>query len=98
MVCVDSWMEAEGIASYKAAEGVSYAREILRAIGVPLEGPTLVGTDNLANMRVGTLRSAPSLARATHLPCADTTRSSSALPPAKSPSATSAQNTWRPIF
>jgi len=32
-------------------------------IGVPLEGPTLVGTDNLANMRVGSLRSAPSRAR-----------------------------------
>eukprot|EP00967_Tisochrysis_lutea_P139249 scaffold252690_cov23-Tisochrysis_lutea.AAC.1 len=33
------------------------------ALGVPLDAPTLVGTDNLANMRVGSLRSAPTRAR-----------------------------------
>ena len=60
---VDSSMEAEAIASCKAAECISYAREILRALDVPLDGPTLVGTDNLANMRVGSLRSAPTRAR-----------------------------------
>ena len=50
---VDSSMETEAIASAKAGEAVAYAREILRAFGIPPEGPTLISTDNLANQRVG---------------------------------------------
>ena len=37
---VDSTMEAEAIGSAKVAEVVAYAREILRAFGVPPLGPT----------------------------------------------------------
>jgi hypothetical protein len=56
---VDSSMESEAIASSKTAETVSYAREILRALGIPPEGPTLIGTDNLANQRVATTVGCP---------------------------------------
>ena len=56
---VDSSMESEAIASAKAAETVSYAREILRALGVAPDGPTLIGTDNLANQRVATTVGSP---------------------------------------
>ena len=55
----DSSMESEAIASSKTAETVSYAREILRALGVPPDGPTLIGTDNLANQRVATTVGCP---------------------------------------
>ena len=48
---VDSSMESEAIASSKAGEVVAYVREVLRAFGVPLDEPTLIGTDNLANLR-----------------------------------------------
>ena len=58
-----STMESEAIASAKAGESVSYAREILRAFGVPPDGPTLIVTDNLANFRRSTSRPA-SAARA----------------------------------
>ena len=57
---VDSSMESEAIASAKAGESVSYAREILRAFGVPPDGPTLIGTDNLANFHVATGVGCPS--------------------------------------
>lgn len=60
---VDSSMEAEAVASGRAAEHVAYAREVLRALGTPIDGPTLVGTDNLANMRVGSLAGCPSRSR-----------------------------------
>ena len=56
---VDSSMESEAIASAKAAETVSYAREILRALGILPDGPTLIGTDNLANQRVATTVACP---------------------------------------
>eukprot|EP00962_Isochrysis_galbana_P020658 scaffold6050_cov107-Isochrysis_galbana.AAC.2 len=56
-------MEAEAVASGRAAEHVAYAREVLRALGTPIDGPTLVGTDNLANMRVGSLAGCPSRSR-----------------------------------
>ena len=46
-------METEAIASSKGAEAISYAREVLRALGTPPAGPTLLGTDNLANQKVG---------------------------------------------
>jgi hypothetical protein len=52
-------MESEAIASAKAAEVTAYAREILRALGVPPDGPTLIGTDNLANQRVATTVGSP---------------------------------------
>ena len=51
---VDSTMESEAIGSSKAGEAVAYAREILRAMGVPPLGPTRIGTDNKANYTVGT--------------------------------------------
>ena len=51
---VDSTMESEAIGSSKAGEAVAYAREILRAIGVPPLGPTRIGTDNKANYTVAT--------------------------------------------
>ena len=57
---VDSSMESEAIASAKAGESVAYAREILRAFGVPPDGPTLIGTDNLANFHVATGVGCPS--------------------------------------
>ena len=53
-------METEAIGSSKAAEAVTYAREILRAFGIPAVGPTLIGTDNLANRAVGSGSSKPS--------------------------------------
>jgi len=57
---VDSSMESEAIASSKSSEIVSYAREILRGLGVPADGPTLLTTDNLANLRVGSGVACPS--------------------------------------
>ena len=51
---VDSTMESEAIGSSKAGEAVAYAREILRALGVPPLGPTRIGTDNKANYTVAT--------------------------------------------
>ena len=50
---VDSSMETEAIASAKAGEAISHAREILRAFGTPPCGPTMISTDNLANHKVG---------------------------------------------
>ena len=57
---VDSSMEAEGIATSKIAEQISYVREILRAFGVPQQGPTFIGTDNTANQRVASGAAVPS--------------------------------------
>ena len=59
-VTVDSSMETEAIGSSKAAEAVTYAREILRAFGTPAVSATLIGTDNLANRAVGSGASTPS--------------------------------------
>ena len=42
-------MESEAVATGKCGEIVSYAREILRALGVPQRTPTFVGSDNKAN-------------------------------------------------
>ena len=50
---VDSSTETEAIASGKAGEAISHAREILRAFGIPPCGPTMISTDNLANHKVG---------------------------------------------
>ena len=56
-------METEAIASSKAGEAISYAREILRALGVLPEGQTLLTTDNLANQKVGSGLGCPSRSR-----------------------------------
>ena len=56
---VDSSMESEAIGSSKAGEAVSFAREILRALGVPPAGSTLITTDNLSNQRVASGAGAP---------------------------------------
>jgi len=42
-----------------AAEVIYYPREIERAFGKPPAGPTLLGTDNMANLRVGSGVGAP---------------------------------------
>jgi len=52
-------MHTEAIASGKAPEVIYYAREIERAFGKPPAGPTLLGTDNMANLRVGSGVGAP---------------------------------------
>lgn len=49
---VDSSMGTEAIASSKATELIEYAREVLRALGVPPLGPTRLYTDNKANLLV----------------------------------------------
>ena len=51
---LDSSMEAEAIGSSKAGEVVAYAREVLRALGVPAQEPTVIMTDNQANLQVAT--------------------------------------------
>ena len=56
-------MESEAIASSKCGESVAYAREILRALGVPPAGPTLMTTDNLANQQVATGLGCPTRSR-----------------------------------
>ena len=60
---VDSSMESECIASCRTAETIAYAREILRALGTPADGPTLIGTDNLANQRVASSVGVPTRSR-----------------------------------
>jgi hypothetical protein len=50
---VNSSMEAEAHATGKGGELVCYARTVLRALGVPQLTPTLLGTNNLANRRIG---------------------------------------------
>ena len=61
---VDSSMEAEAHATGKGGELVCYARTVLRALGVPQLTPTLLGTDNLANQRIGSSIGCP--ARSKH--------------------------------
>ena len=51
-VAANSSMEQEAIATVKAAETVSYLREVLHALGVPPAGPTFIATDNKANMLI----------------------------------------------
>jgi hypothetical protein len=61
---VDSSTEAEGIASARAAEIVAFAREIMRALGVPCGAPTSLYTDNVSSMRIAD--SIKSTSRAQH--------------------------------
>ena len=49
---IDSSTEMEAIATAKAGEIVAFVREILRALSIPCNGPTFVGTDNKANAYV----------------------------------------------
>ena len=44
-------------------ESISYAREVLRALGIAPGGPTLLTTDNLANQKVGSGLGCPSRSR-----------------------------------
>jgi len=58
---VDCTMEAEAIiATGKAAEVVTFTREVGRAIGALCDGPTLIGTDNFANLSIGSGKGTPS--------------------------------------
>ena len=52
LTSLDSSQENECIATSKGAEANSYIREIARAAGVQLNGPTPIYTDNLANLMV----------------------------------------------
>jgi len=56
---VDCTVEVEAVATGKANEVVTYAREMGRAIGAPCHGPTLIGTDNLANLSIGSGKGTP---------------------------------------
>ena len=56
---VDSSMESESVGTSKAGELIAYAREILRALGIPADGPTLIGTDNLSNQRLASNSGCP---------------------------------------
>ena len=49
---IDSTHEAEAIGTSKVSEEVSYARVVLHALGEPLDMPTMIMTDNLANALV----------------------------------------------
>ena len=60
---VDSSMESEAVATGKCGEIVSYAREILRALGVPQRTPTFVGSDNKANALIAAGIAIPSRSR-----------------------------------
>ena len=49
----ESSQHTEAIASVRASNRIMYARTVLCALGVPCEGPTVLLTDNKANMLVG---------------------------------------------
>lgn len=51
-IAVGSTHDAENVATVKASEDAIYGRIVLHALGVPQDGPTLLMTDNLTNMRV----------------------------------------------
>jgi len=60
---VDSSTESEAVATGKIGEVIAYAREVWRGLGIPLDGPVLVGTDNRANMLLSSGEGAPSRMR-----------------------------------
>ena len=60
---VDSSHEMEAIASGKAGEINSHVREIARALGIKLDGPTEILTDNLANQIIASKSGWPSRSR-----------------------------------
>ena len=49
---VASTCDAESVATTKASEHGLYARIVLGALGVPVEGPTRLLTDNQSNLRI----------------------------------------------
>lgn len=63
MIC-DCSQKSEAVATSKAGEIATYAREVQRALGIAPRGPTFVGTDNKANMLVA--RNQGSAARSKH--------------------------------
>lgn len=60
---VDSSMEVECIASSKAGESVAYARECLRVLGESVDEPTIILTDNQANLLVASNATSASKSR-----------------------------------
>ena len=48
----DCSQRSESIPTSKGSEVAEYARNVLRGLGMPCEEPTLIGTDNRANMLV----------------------------------------------
>ena len=60
---LDSSTESEAVATSKTGELVTYARNIMRAIGIEPGSPTFVGTDNRANALIASGRSLPTRLR-----------------------------------
>ena len=60
---VDSSTESEAVATAKAGEIVTYARTIMRGLGIQPAGPTFVGSDNKANTLLASGRSLPTRLR-----------------------------------
>ena len=52
LTSLDSSHENECVATGKGAEANAYVREIVRTLGIELDGPTPIYTDNLANLMV----------------------------------------------
>ena len=61
---VDSSMESEAGCRHGQGGRVAYAREAMRGLGIPPQGPTFVGSDNRANMLIASGRALP--ARSKH--------------------------------
>ena len=60
---VDSSTESEAVATGKAGEMVEYAREVFRGLGIDMSAPTVVGTDNRANLLLSSGEGAPTRMR-----------------------------------
>ena len=56
---VDSSTESEAVATGKAGEALAYAREVFRGLGIVMDQPTVVGTDNRANQLLSSGEGAP---------------------------------------
>ena len=85
--------DAENVGTVKASELMMYARIVLAALGVPVDGPTMLLTDNLSNQRVAqnaqsSARSRYYLIRSTclHQRVADGSISVAHIPDAENPS------------
>ena len=90
---VASTHDAENVGTVKASELMMYARIVLAALGVPVDGPTMLLTDNLSNQRVAqnaqsSARSRYYLIRSTclHQRVADGSISVAHVPDAENPS------------
>jgi hypothetical protein len=62
-VLLDSSMGVEAHGTAKVAENNATARDTAHALGAPQDGPTRIGTDNLANMQVAMRRGAAGRSR-----------------------------------